>query len=371
MRILHLSSARTFGGGERHLVDLCRGLEERGDEVFVALRPTNDWQSRLDFLPAERILHVSIRNSFGMFSAQRLGRFMADREIDVIHAHVGRDYLAAAVAARLSAGTRFVLTRHVLFPMKPFYRFALRNLDAAVGVSPPVVDELRKIFPASKVHLIFNGLDSAPLESEKERGTEFRRFHDIADDEFLIASVGELKPLKGQRDLILAAAELLKEHPRCRFLIVGVDNAAGSPFRRELKRMVSVLGMEDRFLWLDWIENLFPLLAASDLFVSPSHSESFGLAILEAMGAGLPIASTDTEGARVLIGDAAERTAPEDPVALARLMSGFAADREACSRIGAVMRERALSMFALSRTIDDYRSLYRSLKEKRGVRQPG
>ena len=74
VRVLHISSAKTFGGGERHLVDLCRELTTRGHEVFVALRPTNEWQDRLDFLPPERFLHVSIRNSFGMFSARRIGR---------------------------------------------------------------------------------------------------------------------------------------------------------------------------------------------------------------------------------------------------------------------------------------------------------
>ncbi|HMJ09518.1 MAG TPA: hypothetical protein VK468_10960, partial [Pyrinomonadaceae bacterium] len=61
MRVLHISSAKTYGGGERHFVDLCRGLQSRGHEVFAALRPTNEWQGRLDFIPPENVLHVSIR----------------------------------------------------------------------------------------------------------------------------------------------------------------------------------------------------------------------------------------------------------------------------------------------------------------------
>src|SRR5688572_33408067 len=71
MRILHVSSARTFGGGERHFVDLTRGLTERGHEVFAALRPSCSWKNRLDFLPPERLYQVSIRNSFGVLSAMR------------------------------------------------------------------------------------------------------------------------------------------------------------------------------------------------------------------------------------------------------------------------------------------------------------
>ena len=126
MRILHISSAITYGGGERHVADLCSELVARGSEVFIALRPSNKWQDRLEFLDPDHLLHVSIRNSFGMFSANRIAKFCVSHGIDVIHAHVARDYLAAAVAAR-SANARLVITRHVVFPMKPFHRLALRN----------------------------------------------------------------------------------------------------------------------------------------------------------------------------------------------------------------------------------------------------
>ena len=135
MRILQVSSAKTYGGGERHLVDLSRSLQEKGHEIFVALRPTNEWQGRLDFIPPENFLHVSIRNSFGMFSAKRISRFLIKNKIDIIHAHVARDYLAASIAGRIAQDTKIVLTRHVLFSMKPFHRLALRNFEASNAVS--------------------------------------------------------------------------------------------------------------------------------------------------------------------------------------------------------------------------------------------
>src|SRR4051794_39147388 len=147
MRVLHISSAVNFGGGEKHIVDLLRGLQERGNETFVALRPTNKWQSRLDFIPAGNILHVSIRNSFGVFSAKRIADFVRENHIDIIHAHVARDYIPASIATMASKRAKFVLTRHVLFPLKPFNRFALRNLSTAVAVSSGVERSLANIFP--------------------------------------------------------------------------------------------------------------------------------------------------------------------------------------------------------------------------------
>ena len=106
MRILHISSSRTFGGGERHVADLTRGLADRGHEVFVALRPTNEWQHRLNFLSPENIMHVSIRNSFGVLSSMRIADFVRQNKIDIVHAHVARDYIPASIAASMHNASR-------------------------------------------------------------------------------------------------------------------------------------------------------------------------------------------------------------------------------------------------------------------------
>src|SRR5207237_9676974 len=139
--------------------DLTRELTKRGHEIYFALRPSNEWQHRLGFLPENRILHVSIRNSFGVFSAQKIAGFVRENNIEIIHAHLGRDYIPASLVCRLTKKTKFVLTRHVLFPMKPFHRFALRNLTKAIAVSPAVELHLQRIFPSEKIIHIPNGIN--------------------------------------------------------------------------------------------------------------------------------------------------------------------------------------------------------------------
>src|SRR4029078_142451 len=157
MRILHISSAVDFGGGEKHIVDLCRGLADRGHEVYLALRPTNKWQSRASYISPERIFHVSIRNSFGVFSAKRIGDFIKENEIDIVHAHVARDYIPASIACIAAKRAKFFIALQVMFPLKPFNRFALKNLSRAIGVSPAVGEGLQDIFPKNKVCVIPNG----------------------------------------------------------------------------------------------------------------------------------------------------------------------------------------------------------------------
>ena len=363
MRILHISSAKTYGGGEHHLVDLCRELALRGHEVFAALRPTNEWQSRLDFIPPENFLHDSIRNPFAMFSAKRIARFIETKQIDIVHAHVARDYLAASLACRIAGHARLVLTRHVVFPMKPFHRFALRNVDAAIAVSLGVQVQLERIFPAEKVTLVPNGIEIVDqTEAEREaRASEFRSFHNIAADVPLIVTLGELRVLKGQRDLVLAANEILKRRPDCRFVIAGKDNSIDQKFRRELRRLVKVLGHEERFVWLDWLDDISPLLSAADIFVSPSHSESFGLAILDAMAAGTPVVATATDGASELLKGTNALTPVKDPLALADKICEFLEDNERRSYLGSKLQARALESYGLSSMVDATEAVYKKV----------
>jgi glycosyltransferase involved in cell wall biosynthesis len=363
VRILYISSARDFGGGERHLVDLSREMIRRGHEVFVGLRPTNQWQDRLDFVPRENFFYVSIRNSFGMFSAKRIARFIEKNSIDVLHAHVARDYLAASVACRISGRAKFILTRHVMFPLKPFHKFALRNVDAAIAVSSGVKLQLGKTFSDKIVSLIPNGIDAiGPTDEERQtRGREFREFHSIPLDVPIVATLGELRVLKGQRDFVLAANEIIKRFPACRFVIAGKDNSIDHKFRRELKRLVKILGHEERFVWLDWLADISPLLYAADIFVSPSHSESFSLAILDAMAAGTPVIATATDGAKELLKGTNALAPIKDPLALADKVCEFLDDPERRHFLGSQLQARAVENYGLTAMADATEVVYQKV----------
>src|SRR2546430_560155 len=99
MRILQVSSARAFGGGERHLADLARGLAERGHEVFAALTHDSPLRDELGALPPHNVRTLSLRNALDIGSALKLARVALDEKVDVIHAHVARDYTLASLAA--------------------------------------------------------------------------------------------------------------------------------------------------------------------------------------------------------------------------------------------------------------------------------
>ncbi len=344
------------------MIDLCRGLAGRGHEVFVALRPTNEWQARLDFLPPENFLHVSLRNSFGVLSAQRIAEFVGENEIEIVHAHLGRDYIPAGLACRIARRAKFVLTRHVLFPMKAFQKFALGNLSKAIAVSNAVEENLRKIFPKEKVAMISNGIAAenwANADYAKLR-EEFRTMHNIPLDAQLVGTIGELKILKGQRDFVLAAQETAKNFPDAYFAVVGRDHSFKKEFRRELKRLVKVFGLEDRFLFLDWVEESAALLAALDVFVSASHSESFGLAILEAMISGKAIVASETDGAKELLDDdySGKLVPVFEPLKLSEAIGELLTNENLRRTLGENAREVAKEKFSLEKMIVETERIY-------------
>lgn len=366
MRILQISSSRTYGGGERHFVDLCRGLQGAGHDVFAALRPTNVWQDRLDFLPKESIFHVSIRNSFGILSATRIASFAREKGVQIIHAHVARDYIPASIAASLAGDARFVLTRHVVFPLKPFNRFALKNLSKAIAVSSGVERTLRSLFPAEKVVLVANGIDVSSRDADElaRMRREFLDFHGLPAETQLVGTIGELTPLKGQGDLILAANELVRDFPSLRFVIVGRDNTIDQRHRRELKRLTKVMQLEDKFIWLDWVEDTEPLFAALSVFVSASHTESFGMALLEAMARGVPIVATDTDGSRELLGEEYDRAPVAKPLELASRISALLSDSVRREAEVARLKRAASDRYSLDRMIVQTGQLYEGLLKK-------
>ena len=250
--------------------------------------------------------------------------------------------------------------------MKSFHRFALRNVDAAIGVSSAVRDQLERVFPPNKVHVISNGIDLAATSVDERRtwGREFREFHSIPMDCPVVSTIGELKVLKGQRDFVLAANEVVKRKPDCRFVVAGVDNTIDKSFRRELRRLARVLGMEENFIWLDWLEDTRPLLAASDIFVSSSHSESFGLAILDAMVAGCPVVATMTGGAIELIPDAKALVPIKDPLSLADSILWYLEHPDDRQQLARELHDNASSRFSLKKMVDATENLYLRLLQK-------
>src|SRR5207302_2441205 len=132
----HICSARSIGGGEKHVASLANRLAQRGHDVFVALAPDTPLHVLLRDVPREHIIELPMRNALSLGSAWKLARFARSHAVQIIHAHLGRDYPLAALAAGRSRA-QLVLTRHVMIPLGRVHKVTLRLTARVIAVSKP------------------------------------------------------------------------------------------------------------------------------------------------------------------------------------------------------------------------------------------
>ena len=369
MRILQISSARTLGGGERHLADLANALDERGHEVHVALVPNSPLIEELSAVPQERICALRLRNALDAKSAVELSRIVRQREIEIVHAHMARDYPLASFAVRGNKRARLVITRHVLFPLNRLHTLTLSNVSRVIAVSQSVARALqrRNIFPANKITLIPNGINLSRFDAQVRgfRREEFLERLQIAPGSLLIGTIGEINRLKGQEDFLRAAAIVARTHGQVDFVVAGRDTSRTGEHLATLKTLVNELNLNRRVHFTGWLEDVAPLLHALAIFVSASHTESFGLAIAEAMASGTPVISTATEGARELIEE--NRSGLLVPIgnteALAASMTTLIENEQERKRLAAQAHQRVIQHFSLAQMVAATEQVYEEIRE--------
>jgi glycosyltransferase involved in cell wall biosynthesis len=366
LRILQISSAESLGGGERHLADLANGLVDRGRDVFVALRPRSALNEELTKVPKQNITTLTLRNSLDVKSAHELAKLVRKKDIQIVHAHMARDYPLAAYAVRRNSGARLILTRHVLFPLNRLHRITLAKASRIIAVSQAVASQLLadKVIQPDKVTVVLNGIDVRrfALAREQFQHQEFLQRWQLPEQSLLVGTVGELTPLKGHQDFLLAATKTSKQIPGCNFIIAGIDHSPDGRNEAQIERLIDELNLRNQVHRVSWLDDLDQLYCALDVFVSASHTESFGLAIVEAMASRTAVVATETAGAREIVrdGETGLLTRIGNPNELAGAIQSLLGDEASRLRIAAAAQRDVAERFSLERMIDETEKIYRA-----------
>lgn len=361
MKILQITSAASFGGGERYVADLTNALAARGHDLYAVLRPHSPLIGHLK-LDEEKIKTLPLRNSLDVPSAHELARFVGRHRIEVVHAHMARDYSLASYAARRNRATKFIVTRHVMFHLSRLHRHTLARARRVIAVSNAVARELRaqRIVSQSQLAVVPNGIDVDRFAIDFDRAGFLQKLG-VPPRVPLVGSIGELRTLKRHDDFIRACARVASQFPDAHFVLAGVDTSLSGEVHKHLQQLVVETGLQDCFHFLGWVEEAEKLLSAIDVFVSASETESFGLAIAEAMAAGTPVVATATEGAREVVDD--QETGLLTPIGdVARIAGAVAmllSDGDRRRQLGARAREVVNAKFSLQRMVDQIEQTYR------------
>jgi L-malate glycosyltransferase len=148
-------------------------------------------------------------------------------------------------------------------------------------------------------------------------------------------------------------------------VIAGVDTSQSKEVRSQLEKLIADLKLNGRIHLLGWLENAAELVCALDVFVSASETESFGLAIGEAMAAGKAVVSTATEGAWELIDDQVNGLLVPigDVERMKEAIASLVSDENRRVALGLRARERIEKHFSLERMVDEIEEVYAAVNK--------
>ncbi|MBK7598119.1 MAG: glycosyltransferase family 4 protein [Acidobacteria bacterium] len=362
MKILQVCSAETIGGGERHVMDLTRALIERGHELHLAVRAQSPLIEALKGLPITWH-ELGLRNALDVISAQQLATIIRREKIDVMHAHVGRDYTFCGIAARMARPVQFFLTRHHFNPIKSnaVYSWTLKEAAALIAVSESVREQLLAAFPefADKITVIPNWLDT---RGDRMLGREEAREALGITRRLAVGIIGQLTPLKRQDLFIRAAANLIKERhwTDADFLIIGEPGPSDEEYAQKLEATVAELGVSSHVRFTGYVEDFPAHLPALDIVIAPSQNEAFSLALVEAMAAGCAVIATRVGGMADIVKDGVTGIFIEkdDLWALIAGLSRLLSDKALREKIGHAAKESAIGRYDRKNVIDRIELLY-------------
>ncbi|MEP0854543.1 glycosyltransferase [Trichocoleus sp. DQ-U1] len=169
-------------------------------------------------------------------------------------------------------------------------------------------------FPANKIVVIPNGIDTELFKPHKEARARVRAEWNIAEDTILIGLVGRLDPLKDHPTFLNAAALLCQERKNLHFVCVG---SGLESYANELYRLCEELGISNKVIWAGARADMPAVHNSLDIAASSSYTEGFPNVIGEAMACGVPCVVTDVGDSAWIVGDTGVVVGKQNPEALA------------------------------------------------------
>jgi glycosyltransferase involved in cell wall biosynthesis len=371
MDVLFVTNTLHRGGAEAHLLLLGKGLRSRGVGCEVAFLRSAVEGGSVDMRDAFeragiRSHYLACERFYDLRAGVRLNRLLKARKWDVLHSHLPRADVAAAMCRLSSRSVRWISTLHHPYdnayagaPFIPFLAPMWRRADGIIAVSEPVREwAIRRLGVApERVRTIVHGIASeepaVPTADVPTAGRRNRR----------IGSIGRYEERKNHETLIRAMVRVVDEFPDAELQIAGHDPWG---YGEVLRRLIDELGLQQHVHLVGFMSNMKAFLADIDVFAFASRSEGFGIVLLEAMEAGKPSVVTDIAPLNGIItpGRSGVVAKPDDPDSFAEAIASLLRDPACVHVMGEEARRRVATEFSqtamVEKTLEQYRAVIRA-----------
>lgn len=340
MKILYTLNSSTPGGMEQHVLYLVKGMISRGHDVHVWCKKgeIENW-----FKEAGAVVTTTeIKYDIDPLYISSLAHYLYDYNIDVCHAHE----LKAAVNSLLAANkvkTKVRIT-HTHTPIsewpsnnikqkfvraletKVYSYFVNKYATCEIALTKSRLQtKINEGIKSDKLRVISNCFNDKAFNVDSDTKTryrtEIRAKFGIPEDALVFGNVSRLSEEKNHKLLIEAFADAQFSQNKKAYLLI----AGGGKLEKPLRDLVSSKASKDNIV----ITGIFPqnelakYYFASDVFIFPSKAEGFGLVLIEALGAGLPVIASDIEVLKEVAGNTADYFSLGAKESLTKMINGY------------------------------------------------
>lgn len=304
-----------------------------------------------------------------MASARRLARLLAEREIDVVDAHLPYSGVIARLAARRAGTPVQVYTEHNLTVQRSLTRFRFLSF-AANAATYGLVDTVVAVSGATRAdaervargrvptRLVYNGIPLDAVRPNAESSLRARRALGVPDGHLVVGHVATMTAKKGQADLLRAAQDVLRTMPEVTFVVVGKG-----PLEGDLADLARQLGIASRVIFTGYLPEPLAAIGAFDLLALASIHEGLPTVAIEAQALGVPVVATRVGGTSEVVEDGVTGllVPPRRPGELAGALLALLGDGERRREMGAAAERLAHERFDIRRRVREVEDLYREL----------
>ncbi len=304
LTVCHLCSTSVDSNYFRFLGEA--GSDHGIKQVFVTTgsREIPEWILRNPLIDYECLRTVSrIKYPLGL---KRLVSILRKHRIDILQTHLFDAAILGVIARRFVPSCKLIVSRHhldetyLLGTSVHVYLDKWTNDSADLVVVP---SNATKRFMSevegqdvSNVRVVPYGFDFEQPENLQNEAQKVREEFGLVDN-FVIGCVGRFFKNKGHRFLFQAVSDIIRDVPEIRILLLGDGD------RSEIKKEIGRVGLSDKVIFAGYRSDVAACMAAMDLLVHPSLSESFGQVIVEAMAVGTPVVVTSVGGVPEIVTD--------------------------------------------------------------------
>jgi glycosyltransferase involved in cell wall biosynthesis len=367
LRILKVCTSRSWGGMEMSMATISAKLRDRGHDVHPVCYSNSRTHQRLLGMGFEPMT-LDLWGKFHPFKAFGVSRYINRHNIDIVHTDYSRDLFTLVPALKWSKPTPLVLHKHVgtIRPKNlPVHPYLYRNVDHVIAISKVIEKNLLETHPLrpDQVGIIHHGIDLDRFVPDPGGRDRLRAELGIGEHELLVGIVGRLQEAKGHLQFLEVAKRILPDFPDTRFVIVGEATRGEDEEANAILDRIGKVGLGDRMILTGYRDDVPDLLGAMDLFLFPTHSEAFGLVIVEAMAMGVPVVSADCDGVPDIVenGRTGILVSPTDVEGLTGAVAGLLGDEQKRRGFGQAGRRRAEELFSEEKMCGELEDLYRRL----------